>query len=240
MTSSTRSPTLKPHARCVSSPTNAHENQSRKAARGSEFQLWSELCSALQHPDRSGAGRAPLDRVPRLVFYLRRGKRMFLFALLKGFTIPNPQPGTGRPGDEVGTAHFLCRGCGYILEASERKGFDPEVPRDTSWGDRYFHMAAPDGMRPRLRVRSSSLPTTAGTHPDRGEVCQDIYATLLDAGYHRGEVPGMKSDSGHVVGSQTILLTLASPFRRYSPVSGERRQSVSTGFAWAVLTSARL
>jgi len=27
---------------------------------------------------------------------------------------------------------------------SER-GFDPEVPQDTSWGERYFHMLDPDG-----------------------------------------------------------------------------------------------
>jgi catechol 2,3-dioxygenase-like lactoylglutathione lyase family enzyme len=25
------------------------------------------------------------------------------------------------------------------------KGFDPEVPRDASWGERYFHMLDPDG-----------------------------------------------------------------------------------------------
>ena len=25
------------------------------------------------------------------------------------------------------------------------RGFDPEIPRDASWGERYFHMADPDG-----------------------------------------------------------------------------------------------
>lgn len=25
------------------------------------------------------------------------------------------------------------------------KGFDPEMPRDASWGERYFHMPDPDG-----------------------------------------------------------------------------------------------
>ena len=25
------------------------------------------------------------------------------------------------------------------------KGFDPEAPRDASWGERYFHMLDPDG-----------------------------------------------------------------------------------------------
>ena len=24
-------------------------------------------------------------------------------------------------------------------------GFDPEIPRDASWGERYFHMPDPDG-----------------------------------------------------------------------------------------------
>ena len=27
----------------------------------------------------------------------------------------------------------------------KEKGFNPEVPRDASWGERYFHMADPDG-----------------------------------------------------------------------------------------------
>jgi catechol 2,3-dioxygenase-like lactoylglutathione lyase family enzyme len=25
------------------------------------------------------------------------------------------------------------------------KGFDPEIPRDAAWGERYFHMLDPDG-----------------------------------------------------------------------------------------------
>jgi len=25
------------------------------------------------------------------------------------------------------------------------RGFDPEIPRDASWGERYFHMPDPDG-----------------------------------------------------------------------------------------------
>lgn len=27
----------------------------------------------------------------------------------------------------------------------KEKGFDPEIPRDVSWGERYFHMLDPDG-----------------------------------------------------------------------------------------------
>jgi catechol 2,3-dioxygenase-like lactoylglutathione lyase family enzyme len=27
----------------------------------------------------------------------------------------------------------------------KERGFDPEIPRDASWGERYFHMPDPDG-----------------------------------------------------------------------------------------------
>ena len=27
----------------------------------------------------------------------------------------------------------------------KERGFDPEIPRDASWGTRYFHMPDPDG-----------------------------------------------------------------------------------------------
>jgi uncharacterized glyoxalase superfamily protein PhnB len=27
----------------------------------------------------------------------------------------------------------------------KEKGFDPEIPQDASWGERYFHMPDPDG-----------------------------------------------------------------------------------------------
>ena len=27
----------------------------------------------------------------------------------------------------------------------KEKGFDPEIPRDASWGERYFHILDPDG-----------------------------------------------------------------------------------------------
>ena len=27
----------------------------------------------------------------------------------------------------------------------KEKGFDPDIPRDASWGERYFHMLDPDG-----------------------------------------------------------------------------------------------
>jgi uncharacterized glyoxalase superfamily protein PhnB len=27
----------------------------------------------------------------------------------------------------------------------KERGFDPEVPRDANWGERYFHMRDPDG-----------------------------------------------------------------------------------------------
>jgi catechol 2,3-dioxygenase-like lactoylglutathione lyase family enzyme len=28
----------------------------------------------------------------------------------------------------------------------KENGFDPEIPRDASWGERYFHMLDPDGQ----------------------------------------------------------------------------------------------
>jgi catechol 2,3-dioxygenase-like lactoylglutathione lyase family enzyme len=28
----------------------------------------------------------------------------------------------------------------------KEEGFDPEIPRDASWGERYFHMLDPDGQ----------------------------------------------------------------------------------------------
>ena len=31
--------------------------------------------------------------------------------------------------------------CTYLKE----RGLDPEIPRDASWGERYFHMLDPDG-----------------------------------------------------------------------------------------------
>jgi catechol 2,3-dioxygenase-like lactoylglutathione lyase family enzyme len=39
----------------------------------------------------------------------------------------------------------------------KEKGFDPDIPRDASWGERYFHMLDPDGhelsfARPLQRV----------------------------------------------------------------------------------------
>jgi uncharacterized glyoxalase superfamily protein PhnB len=27
----------------------------------------------------------------------------------------------------------------------KEEGFDPEIPRDASWGERYFHVLDPDG-----------------------------------------------------------------------------------------------
>jgi uncharacterized glyoxalase superfamily protein PhnB len=31
------------------------------------------------------------------------------------------------------------------MDSSNESGFDPEVPQDASWGERYFHMLDPDG-----------------------------------------------------------------------------------------------
>jgi len=32
-----------------------------------------------------------------------------------------------------------------VWAALKEKGFDPEIPRDASWGERYFHILDPDG-----------------------------------------------------------------------------------------------
>src|SRR5450755_1625506 len=53
----------------------------------------------------------------------------------------------------------------------------------------------------RSRVRSSSLSAVARTHQEREEACEDTCATLVGAGFVRDEVPGMKQDSGYVLGS---------------------------------------
>jgi hypothetical protein len=43
------------------------------------------------------------------------------------------------------------------------KGFNPEVPRDASWGERYFHMLDPDG-------HELSFARAERTWPDPGRV----------------------------------------------------------------------
>jgi len=53
----------------------------------------------------------------------------------------------------------------------------------------------------RSRVRSSSLSTTAKTHPHRGEACEETCATLVDARFVRDGVRGMKQQPEYVPGS---------------------------------------
>src|SRR6266576_5779025 len=45
------------------------------------------------------------------------------------------------------------------------KGFHPESPRDASWGERYFHMADPDGHECHLRVRYETRPDCRENRP---------------------------------------------------------------------------
>jgi catechol 2,3-dioxygenase-like lactoylglutathione lyase family enzyme len=51
----------------------------------------------------------------------------------------------GNPATEWGRMIF------YVVDVDEfwaylkERGFDPERPRDASWGERYFHMPDPDG-----------------------------------------------------------------------------------------------
>src|ERR1700687_2011248 len=51
----------------------------------------------------------------------------------------------GQPGTEWGRLIF------YVIDVDaswaylKGRGFEPERPRDASWGERYFHMSDPDG-----------------------------------------------------------------------------------------------
>jgi catechol 2,3-dioxygenase-like lactoylglutathione lyase family enzyme len=51
-------------------------------------------------------------------------------------------------GDNVsrwGRLIFHVADVGAFWRHLKEKGFDPEIPRDASWGERYFHMLDPDG-----------------------------------------------------------------------------------------------
>ena len=113
--------------------------------------------------------------------------------------ILNLEQGRSVPG--WGRMIFYVADVDVFWEYLRGKGLDPESPRDASWGERYFHCQIQMVMNCRSRVRSSSLSTTARTHPGRGAVCEDTCATLVGACFVRDGVPGMKQDSGYVPGS---------------------------------------
>jgi catechol 2,3-dioxygenase-like lactoylglutathione lyase family enzyme len=51
----------------------------------------------------------------------------------------------GRPVTGWGRMIFYVADVDAFWEYLRGKGFNPESPRDASWGERYFHMSDPDG-----------------------------------------------------------------------------------------------
>ena len=52
------------------------------------------------------------------------------------------------PGDRVtrwGRLIFHVTDVDGLWTHLKERGFDPEIPQDASWGERYFHMLDPDG-----------------------------------------------------------------------------------------------
>jgi uncharacterized glyoxalase superfamily protein PhnB len=51
------------------------------------------------------------------------------------------------------------------------RGFDPEIPRDAAWGERYFHMPDPDGHELSFAGRSNNVEKGSAAdenQPERG------------------------------------------------------------------------
>jgi catechol 2,3-dioxygenase-like lactoylglutathione lyase family enzyme len=64
----------------------------------------------------------------------------------------------GDPATGWGRLIFYVADVDMFWRYLKGKGFDPEVPRDALWGERYFHMADPEGhelsfARPLARAR---------------------------------------------------------------------------------------
>ena len=51
----------------------------------------------------------------------------------------------GRPVTRWGRMIFYVTDVDAFWNHLKDRGFDPEIPRDASWGERYFHMPDPDG-----------------------------------------------------------------------------------------------
>ncbi len=51
----------------------------------------------------------------------------------------------GNPATEWGRMIFYVVDVDAFWAHLKEQGFDPETPRDGSWGERYFHMPDPDG-----------------------------------------------------------------------------------------------
>jgi catechol 2,3-dioxygenase-like lactoylglutathione lyase family enzyme len=50
----------------------------------------------------------------------------------------------GKPATECGRVIFYVVDVDAFRTYLKEQGFDPERPRDASWGERYFHMPDPD------------------------------------------------------------------------------------------------
>jgi len=51
----------------------------------------------------------------------------------------------GKPATEWGRLIFYVDNADAFWTYLKERGFNPETPRDASWGERYFHMPDPDG-----------------------------------------------------------------------------------------------
>ena len=51
----------------------------------------------------------------------------------------------GKPVTRWGRLIFYVTDVDDLWNHLKERGFDPETPRDASWGERYFHMHDPDG-----------------------------------------------------------------------------------------------
>ena len=51
----------------------------------------------------------------------------------------------GKPVPRWGRLIFHVANVDALWNHLKDRGFDPEIPRDASWGERYFHMPDPDG-----------------------------------------------------------------------------------------------
>ena len=51
----------------------------------------------------------------------------------------------GEPVPRWGRLIFYVTDVDGLWNHLKDRGFDPEIPRDASWGERYFHMPDPDG-----------------------------------------------------------------------------------------------
>jgi catechol 2,3-dioxygenase-like lactoylglutathione lyase family enzyme len=80
----------------------------------------------------------------------------------------------GKPATEWGRVIFYVVDVDALWAYLRERGFDPERPRDASWGERYFHMPDPDGhelsfARP-IQQSLNGCEVAGQTAPGRKEV----------------------------------------------------------------------